>query len=168
MDIIKVGFAGDAGALSTIIKDVTGGEWCNISHAYLYDFMGGVYEAMGVKLDNDLYAGVWVHPNSSRDITDKSLNRLVSIEVPNMQAALEKAQELLGTPYGYTDCVSAAVFLATGEQIGDGEATCMCSETVTRILRAGGVSILPDLKADVINPAMLYKELLKIGGKLEC
>lgn len=167
MAIIRIGFSGDAGELSKAIKFVTGGEYCNVSHAYLYDFMGGVYEAMGIKLENDLYAGVWVHPNDTRDITDKTKNRLVDVDVPDMEAALKMGQVLLGTPYGYPDCISAAVFLATGEQISDGTRTCMCSETVTRILRAGGINILPDLKADVVNPAMLYKELIKLGGNEE-
>jgi hypothetical protein len=39
-----------------------------------------------------------------------------------------------------------------------------CSETVTRILRAGALCICPGLQADEVSPVLLYEDLIKYRG----
>ena len=40
----------------------------------------------------------------------------------------------------------------------------MCSEAVTRILRAGGLCICPDNQADDVTPVMLYEDIMQCRG----
>jgi len=86
--------------------------------------------------------------------------KIITVDVPSLQAAEVKAQELLGKPYGYIDCLSGGLHDLTGKNIlGDGEITVNCSEAVCRILRAGGLDILPGVYADDVTPADLLKAL---------
>jgi len=122
----------------------------------------GVVEALGVKDDGDKYPGVWLHDIAKYD-NDPNVY-LIEVDIPNLADAETRAQELIGTLYGYIDCIDGGVFDTTGIQLtADGELTCNCSETVVRVLRAGGFNVLPSVRADCITPNDLYKALKGCG-----
>jgi hypothetical protein len=50
-------------------------------------------------------------------------------------------------------------FLHIPVKLSSGELTMNCSETVTRILRAGGLNVLPGVNADCVTPMDLYRYL---------
>ncbi|WP_196599131.1 hypothetical protein [Pectinatus frisingensis] len=106
---------------------------------------------------------MWLHPPDKYD--NNTHVKMIDIDLPDLTAAHSKARELIGTLYGYTDCIATAVKFLTGTGIlTDGEKTMHCSETVTRILRAGGVNVCPDLKADEVSPVLFYEDLKKMGA----
>ena len=57
--------------------------------------------------------------------------------------------------------VTATKFLTGHNIFAGGENTMHCSETVTRILRAGGLQVCPGLQADEVSPVLLYEDLMR-------
>lgn len=92
--------------------------------------------------------------------------RIIIVEVPDITAAEAEADRLIGTPYGLiTDCVSGLIHETTGRHVVlDDRGTANCSETWTRILRAGGLNVLPETPADCVTPLdlMLALEPLEV------
>lgn len=82
--------------------------------------------------------------------------KFVDIELPDLEGALQEARKLIGTPYGYTDCVRGGIHDLTGINLSGNKITANYSETVTRSLRAGGLDLLPDNLDDCIMPNYLY------------
>lgn len=95
---------------------------------------------------------------------DNEEHEKVKILIPDYEAALAEANSLIGVKYGlFTDCVSGGLYDVVGFVLdGNGEATVNCSETVTRILRAGGLDILHGISADCVTPEHLYRALQEI------
>jgi len=118
------------------------------SHAAIF-MLGGILEALSngfVKSPINAY--------------DQFKHTIIEVDVPNIEAAEEEANKLLGNPYGYRACLDGGLHDLLGVTVpGDGEKTVDCSEAVTRILRAGGVDVLPGVYADCVTPADLLKEL---------
>jgi len=130
------------------VIDVVEGKGKDPSHTGIFMF-GKLLEAMP--------DGFIESPATTYDGLD---TKIITVDVPNMEAAEDKAKKLLGKPYGYIDCVNGGLHDLTGKNVpGDGEITVNCSEAVTRILRAGGLDILPGLYADNVTPADLLKAL---------
>lgn len=97
---------------------------------------------------------------SSPDDYANRKTEILPVEVLDLSAALAMANQLLYTPYGWPDCINGGIYELTGKQLpGDGTITVNCSEAVARILRAGGVDVLPGIYADCVTPAMLYEFL---------
>ena len=153
---MKVGFNGGNTWIDKAIQCASGSEYCNVTHAFIY-VLDSVLEARGVKESADKYPGVWLH-NPSK-FSDDDTVKTIDVDVPDEESAMQKARELIGTPYSYTDCAEAALALVGVTLPTDGEATVMCSETVTMILRAGGVEVCGDTPADLVTPVMLYEAL---------
>lgn len=165
MTRIRVGFSGGDNLLDKAINAVSGSQYVNISHAFIY-ILGSVLESEGVKEESDPYPGVWLHMPDKYDAAEYV--RIVGIDIPDMWAAEKKARELLGTAYGYIDCLTTAAKFLTGHNIvKDSEGTMHCSETVTRILRAGGIDVCPDLEPGEVSPVLLYQDLINKGGDEE-
>ena len=161
---IRVGFVGGDTVIDKVIEGASGSQYADISHTFIY-LLNSIVEAEGVKQYADPYPGVWLHPPGKYD--GDGHVKIVEIDVPDLPAAESKARELIGTLYGYTDCIVTATKFLTGHNIfSGGEGTMHCSETVTRILRAGGVSVCPELQADEVSPVLLYEDLLQRGGVL--
>lgn len=116
-----------------------------------------IIEALGMKKPKDQYPGVWFRDPDEYD-DDPNATR-IDVDLPNIDAAEQEAEKLKGTHYGYTDCVFGGIYDNTGLKIPGNELTANCSETVTRILRAGGFNILPNVPADDITPNDLAKGL---------
>ena len=162
MSTVRVGFVGGNGILDRAIEAASGSQYADISHAYIYMF-DSILESEGVKQYSDPYPGVWLHPADKYDGNQHA--KTVRIDVPDLEAAHAKARELIGTLYGYTDCIVTATKFLTGYNIfSGGELTMHCSETVTRILRAGGLCICPGMQADEVSPVLLYEDLMKNRG----
>jgi len=121
------------------------------SHAAIF-MLGGILEALSngfVKSPENAY--------------DQFKHTIVTVDVPNIEAAEAEANKLLGTPYGYVDCFTGGLHDLLGITIpGNGEKTVNCSEAVTRILQAGGLDIFPDFAPDNVTPADLLKKLQDI------
>lgn len=132
--------------LSQAIQKATDSEWAHVG----IELFDGIVEA--------LFEGVTL---SAKDKYALYRTAYLEVAVPDMEAAQAKAQQLLHTAYGYmTDNFSGAVHALTGIVLpGNGEKTVNCSETVTRILRAGGFEVLPEIAADSITPGDLYRAL---------
>ncbi len=87
---------------------------------------------------------------------------IARIDLPNLAAAQDEAERLIGTPYGYPDCATTGLRELFGiKPKGNGILTAHCSETVARILRAGEYVLLPEEAPDNISPNAEAKELLK-------
>ena len=161
MTAVKVGFAGGTTIIDRAIQKVSGSEYCDITHAFIF-LLDSIAEAEGVKEYDDIYPGFWLHP-SDKYAGDEHV-KIVELDVPDLAAAQAETRRLLGTPYSYHGCLEAAAKLSGLDLPVDGEHTVMCSEAVTRILRAGGLCICPDNIADDVTPVMLYEDLLQRGG----
>lgn len=128
-----------------IINDASHGIYSHVA----IEFDWGIIEALGVKDHGDKYPGVWLHdPGKYFSAVGKSFD----VELPNMAGAESEARQLIGTLYGYSDCVRGGLYDLLGIELGGNKLTANCSETVTRILRAGGFNILPDIPADCMTP----------------
>lgn len=93
--------------------------------------------------------------------------RVIFVEVPDAESAEKEAESLIGVPYGLvTDCVSGLIHTVTGKHVSNGKKTVNCSETWTRILRAGGLKFLEDSPADCITPLEFMNALepLEVKG----
>jgi hypothetical protein len=131
--------------------DVAEGRGDDPCHAAVFA-CGGILEA--------IRCGVVV---SEIDRYKDCKTKMLEVDIPNIEAAENEGQKLIGTPYGLvTDCVSGGLHDITGIHCkGNGEKTVNCSETVTRYLRAGGFNVLPDTPADCITPRDLLAALNK-------
>jgi hypothetical protein len=154
---LTVIFTSGTGLISDTIKKVTGGPY---THAAV-KILDSVLESYGTTLENDKYPGVWLHkPDRYDNVTDTVF---IDLPIPNLPAAEDEARKLLGSPYGYSDLISSGIHSLFGKEVAaSGEKINICSEAVTRILRAGGLDILPDVKADCISPMDLYRELRRL------
>lgn len=158
MTQVRVGFAGGDTIIDKAIQKISGGDYADITHAFIYLF-DSICEAEGIKEYDDKYPGVWLHPLDK--YAGDTHVRLIDLEVPDVEAAKAEARKLLGTPYSYHGCLEVAAKLTGIDLPTDGALTVMCSETVTRILRAGGLSICPEEQADNVTPVMLYEDIIK-------
>jgi hypothetical protein len=139
---------------SKVISDVERSPWTHIAGIIL----GSTLESQGIKDKGDLYPGVWLHPPDKYKDGDNAV--FITVQVPDIEAAEEEARQLIGTLYGYSDCVNGGVLELFGAQIPtDGAFTVNCSEAWTRILRAGNLNILPELTADSVTPGKLIAAL---------
>lgn len=165
MSKVICGFVGGDTLIDKVIEGFSGAQAEDISHSFILLF-GRPYESEGIKEPDAPYPGVWFSRRGKYD--DNQHVKYVAVEVPDLQTMEDRAFELLGTLYGYTDCIATGIKLLTGEDmLIDGDKTAMCSETITRLLRAGGLDIRPDLAADQVSPIALYNELLySFGGEM--
>lgn len=161
MDKLTLIFVGGDSFIDKAIEEVSKGD---VSHTacILFD---SVYESTGLKEAEDKYPAVWLHDPDK--YTDNPYAKFIQLEIPDMAALKAEARKLLGSPYGYVDCIRAGIFDLLNMQIPDSDFAMDCSETVARLIRAGGINILPDVQAGCIDPARLYKEVLAIGGQME-
>ena len=161
MTTVRVGFAGGTTLLDKAIQKVSGSEYCDITHAFIF-LLDSIAEAEGVKEYDDIYPGFWLHP-LDKYAGDEHV-KVVELDIPDLAAAQEETRRLIGTPYSYHGCLEAAAKLSGLDLPVDGEHTVMCSEAVTMILRAGGLCICPDSMADDVTPVMLYDDIMQHRG----
>jgi hypothetical protein len=130
------------------IIDLVEGPGEDPSHAAIF-MLGGILEA----LDNGFV-------KSPLNAYDGFKTTVLTVDVPNIEAAEAEAQRLLGTPYGWRACLDGGLHDLLGVTVpGNGKKTVNCSEAVTYILQAGGLDIFPDFSADNVTPADLLRKL---------
>lgn len=79
--------------------------------------------------------------------------KIFDVELPNFEAAQAEAEKLIGTAYGYDNCIVTGLHDVFGLNLpDDGLLTAHCSKTAALILRAGGDNILSSIAADNISP----------------
>lgn len=148
-------FVGGDSEVDNLITRVTGGEYSHVA-GYLFD---SVYESTGIKESDDPYPGVWLH--SPRKYEGHRIVRTVVVEVPDMESLQDEARRLIGRPYAYLGCIEGGLYDKLGIKISIASAFAVnCSETWARLLRAGGVDILPEVPVDCITPADLFKAVV--------
>lgn len=157
MDKITLIFVGGDSRLDKLITGVTGGNKSHVA-GLLFD---GVYESTAFKEEADPYPGVWLH-NPSK-YTNNLNAEFVEVEVPDIESLQTEARRLLGTPYGYVDCIRTGLYEMFGIVITDNAYPMDCSETWTRLLRAGGLDILSEVQAGCISPEKMYDTILDGG-----
>ena len=91
---MKVGFNGGNTWIDKAIQCASGSEYCNVTHAFIYA-LDSVLEARGVKESADKYPGVWLH-NPSK-FSDDDTVKIIDVDVPDEEAAVQKARELMST-----------------------------------------------------------------------
>lgn len=154
MSKIVLIFVGGNSFIDKAIHEVSKGDVTHVA-GLLFD---GTYESTGLKEETDPYPGVWLHrPNKYIGNPDA---KFIEIEVPDIDGLKAEARRLLGTPYGYTDCLRTGIFDILGMQIPDNDWSMMCSETWTRLLHGGKVNILPSIVPGCIDPSRLYKAVM--------
>lgn len=136
---------------SKIIQEVEHGPVTHIAGLILESTL----EAMGVKDPGDRYPGTWLHP-PDKYIDGKDCE-FIKLPVENIDRGKQLIWTggILGTLYGYPDCITAGVYRLLGIQLpADGDITAMCSEQWTRLIREMGPIgySLPDLQADFVDP----------------
>ena len=158
MDKLTLIFVGGDSTVDRVIEKVSNGD---VSHAacILFD---SVYESTGLKEEDDPYPGVWLHnPHKYGKNPDA---KFIRIPIPDKKGLNKMARSLLGTPYSYVGCLKTGIFDILGIDMPDTDYTMHCSETITRLLRAGGVNVLPGVEPSSIDPSRLYKAILEIKG----
>ncbi|MBU2700435.1 hypothetical protein Ga0466249_001527 [Sporomusaceae bacterium BoRhaA] len=157
------------------IDDITNGKY---SHTAI-KILGGVLEALGMPDDGDKYPGIHLHDLGKYD--NKPYVEFVSVELPDLAAAENEARNMIGMFYSYIGCIEGGTYDLFGinlrpwfnkiinilitkffhipVNLSTGKWTMNCSETVTRILRAGGLNVLPGVDADCVTPMDLYRYL---------
>ena len=153
MDKLTVIFVSGDSEVDKIIDEVSHGP---ISHVAI-KILGSVLEAEGIKDPTDKFPGVWLHPLDKYDNDPHAI--FIDIDIPYLIDAEGEARRLLATPYGYIDCIRGGIHDLTGIDIRGNTITANCSETVTRILRSGCFSILPDVPPDDVTPNDIYRVL---------
>lgn len=143
----------------------------NVLFSYPTDIIGRVIDLAEGRGPDPCHSGIFIlgglcqalkqgFVKSPPDVYEGARHAVMTVVIKDMTAAETKAQELLGTPYGYIDCVNGGIHDILGKVIpGDGEITVNCSEAVIRILRAGGTDPLEGVPADCVTPADLFKAL---------
>jgi hypothetical protein len=161
MDRVTLISVGGDSKIDNLIKDVSpGAKKYGKSHVAMLLF-DGVYESTGLKEEYDPYPGVWLHNPHKYDNNPGAT--FIEVEVPDIEAMEDEARRLLGTPYGYTDCVKTGLYELFGIEIPDNDWGIMCSELCTRLFRTGKVPILPEVPAGCISPERLTETIL-YGG----
>jgi len=149
MPRVKVLFTAGHNIIGDTVEFLTHSRW---AHASIF-ILGGIVEAISPAVIL-----------SAADKYDGVEQELIEIELSDLAAAEIEAQALIGIPYGLiTDCLDGGLNDLIGYQAkGNGTKTVNCSETVTRIIRAGGLNVLPGIPPDCITPEVLYQALLAI------
>ncbi|HWR05683.1 hypothetical protein, partial [Sporomusa sp.] len=137
-----------------VIAEVSHGDFCHTA----IKILGGTLEALGMPDEGDKYPGVWLHAAGKYDNNPSA--EFIEIDIPNMVEAEAEAIRLIGTPYGYTDCIRGGIYDLTGKQLPGNSITANCSETVTRVIRAGEFTVLPAVIPDDITPNDLRNALI--------
>jgi len=161
-----IGFSGGTTLLDKAIQYVSGAIGEDVTHVFtIVD--GRPFEAMGTNKDNKPYPGAWFKPIHKYDNVPEI--KYIKVEIPDADAYDSLAyEELDGRFYGFTDCVSTAIKILTGENILiDGMKTVMCAETIALMCRAGGLNVCSDLEPDQIAPIVLYRELINNFGGID-
>lgn len=155
--IITVGGVGGDGLLNKGIELFSAADYMSFSHIFIM-LGGGTLEALGEREAGDTYAGVWVH--NKNKYKGNPYARFFEVEVPDYESAYAKAGSLVGKPYGYFDCIRTLYFNTFGTQCDIMDETAMdCSETATRIMRAGGLDILPGIIPGCVDPTRFIKAI---------
>ncbi|WP_371380924.1 hypothetical protein [Sporomusa aerivorans] len=174
-------FVGGDTLVDDVIEKVTSGDYSHVA----IKINGGVLESTGIMKAGDRYPGV--HMRNMNEYEGNPYAVFFDIDLPNQIAAELMAKKLLGKFYSYIGCIEGGahtlwginlhpiingvinwaimLFMRLPVNLDTGAWTMNCSETVTRILRAGGFNILPGIDADCITPMDLYRYLT--GGQLK-
>lgn len=143
--------------VDTVIDAVEQGLYSHVAVLIL----GGTLEALGIKDPQDTYPGTWLH--SADKYTNDPRAVFVDVDIPDMTGAEAVAQSLIGSPYGYVSAIEGGICDLTGfcmESIGT--FTNDCSEVGTRILRGGGLKLLPGIPPGDITPWKLYQAVTNL------
>ena len=122
MDKVTLIFVGGDTTIDKFITDVTGGNKSHVA-GLIFD---SIYESTGMAEEYDPYPGVWLH--SPDKYKNNQQAEFIDVAIPDIGALKEKARKLLGTPYGYIDCLKGGVFDLLGIELPDTTWTMDCSE----------------------------------------
>jgi len=126
------------------VSAVEGGDWPVHVAAYLFN---GLFEAIEPRVTvSDCYK------------YDRCRTKAVAVDVPDLDAATQKAAVLMDKPYGLlSSCIAGGWYslfhrvLHLGRHNGKD-----CSEVATIVLRAGGVPLYGGRPAYTVTPKDLY------------
>ena len=84
------------------------------------------------------------------------------VDLSDLPAAQAKAEELIGTEYGFDNLVAGGLFDLFGIEVPDLLRCADCSRTVALILHEGGKDILPGVPTGSITPMDEERELKRV------
>ncbi|SEP36904.1 hypothetical protein [Propionispora vibrioides] len=162
------------------IEAVSQGDFCHVA----VQFAWGIVEALGVP-ERGFVPGVRLSPT---DKYDGKAVATMKLALPEEAAAEQEARRLLGRLYSYIGCLEGGIYDLTGirlqpwlNKLSDwlqirlfgtvlpvdiGTWSMNCSETAARIIRAGGINVLPGVEADCITPMDLIRYFQIDKGEL--
>jgi hypothetical protein len=143
---------------SKIIEEVDHGYWTHVAGI----MFNSILESQGTCDKIDRYPGVWLH-NPNKYINDNITAKFIDVELEDIEAAEDKARELIGCPYSFHGCIEAGLMeLFNLQPPIDGEKTVMCAELWDTILKSGRPKniTLPPYKPDFVAPMRLYNSII--------
>lgn len=169
-----------ASMIDRTIEAFSQGDFCHVA----VRFSWGIVEALGVP-ERGFMPGVRLSPV---DKYDGKAVVTIKLALPEEAAAEQEARRLLGRLYSYIGCLEGGVYDMTGIRLQPwlnkfsdwlqtrlfgtvlpvdvGKWSMNCSETAARIIRAGGINILPGVEADCITPMDLIRYFQIDKGEL--
>lgn len=155
-----------ASMIDRTIETFSRGDFCHVA----VKFPWGIVEALGVP-EKGYIPGVRLSPTNKYDGKE---GLTINLALPDQVAAEQEARKLLGRFYSYIGCLEGGIYDISGIRlqpwinkistwlltrlfgmtlaVNVGKWSMNCSETVTRIIRAGGLNVLPGVDADCITP----------------
>lgn len=178
--MVTVVFTGGDSFVDEAIESITQGSYSHVA----IQILGGTLESLGKPDKGDKYPGVHLHDLYKYDGQPEVLT--IDIDLPYQDKAEDKARSLRGKFYSYIGCIEGGTYDLFGIKLhgaivklvnlaivrvfsipcnlDTGEWTMNCSETVTRILREGGLNVCPGVDADCVTPMDLYRWLNERSG----
>lgn len=169
-----------ASMIDRTIEGVSQGDFCHVA----VRFSWGIVEALGVP-ERGFVPGVRLSPV---DKYDGKAVVMMKLALPEEAAAEQEARRLLGRLYSYIGCLEGGIYDMTGIRLQPwlnklidwlqirlfgtalpvdvGKWSMNCSETAVRIIRAGGIKVLPGVEADCITPMDLIRYFQSDKGEL--
>ena len=74
MSKVRVGFSGGTTIIDRAIQKVSGSEYCDITHAFIF-LLDSIAEAEGVKEYDDIYPGFWLHPTDKYEGDEHTISK---------------------------------------------------------------------------------------------
>ncbi|MDR1701327.1 MAG: hypothetical protein LBR56_00965 [Sporomusaceae bacterium] len=140
---LSIIFISENSCLGNIVKSVTGSQWSHVGIIAL----GGIVEAVPPK--------VIISPQNRYD---ECKTEQIDFYVPDITATTEELKKLIGTPYGWLECIKGGLkdLASITFSMSANEKNVNCCELVVRTIRSGGGEIDSAIPDDCFTPQSLY------------
>jgi hypothetical protein len=148
-------FVGGEGWASEIVKKVTDSRFSHVA----VKILDSVWESQAVCDPGDKYPGIWLHPLNKYDNNPNAVFVDIEISAEALKRVENKARKMIGTFYGYSDCLRGGLFDLLKIALKGNGITANCSEGALKLLRVIPLNYYAGIDADCITPGDLYRAL---------